>query len=915
MKKFLFLIVTFLLINNVGFCKEVYTNLSDPINNNTQTWLSTGKKYISDTGNYNGMDYEIFSRGCVGEDYLLIDGGAGGYALTGSGNFISNPFVGKYTKVTHSGIDKENYSAKVAKNWNFECDDEECPDFEESFSRTLYKACRSYSSADSSWCVHAQKSYNQAIGNYTSVNIKNGGRSTVSYYIYGGMPNLPLFSIVTSIDPRTGDLWVATFSAKNNYYNAGVYQLFDSNMPYIKNVASPLTNSENSSLSSTKFFNDVQSKALRGEMYYIKNNVVGSVNKYFLVCNECATCERCETSNYGNKNTYVAYGEIPEFYLSRGCPLHACCFAYDYPVVLPDEYEGAKCVDLKIEGEKFIACEDHTCKRWLNHSDYRESFSPQACLKVVAGRVITDAASGKKEIRYTGPADEGLISIDGSFIVTEGGYSNYCANHMCTSFFCASARENSETNSASFDKSNNLITMPNKYCSDHKSGCRVVHNYKNQPEQIKLTKNSYGDTIVEQIEKDRLEKKYKFCDKKVSQSFFSSAQTNTLICEDCYNLMKNNKLNYNNSTKNLNVGKCEMCGDTGVSKFAGLNGCWCATCIDFEEYSIIHRNMDNYDYYNVKGTKRTGKCEFNIQRFMGDDSLLCGEDCVDGKRYCYWHLCDGAKCSNPVKYDGSFFCGKCVPYLADSQYRSKKIKMSDAEVERLTKKSTNPIVKATPPVDVNWLKKILSEDKGVEFTYKGKNIKLSSNELKSLLNMLNHECTVTEAQSLLVLQCALNMYIDSWSAYNQGYNMLKIIAVSFYEQYLSGSNSVYDIKDYSYHNNVYLAFVDVLNNSQLSQDVADIIKDSKHYAGTADRDIHNNLVEAMESYIKEGVAFSIKGTIIEKGVTGRYFHDVCSEVFPARCEECRENGLLKFIGADGKCFECKKVFPELKYGG
>lgn len=87
----------------------------------------------------------------------------------------------------------------------------------------------------------------------------------------------------------------------------------------------------------------------------------------------------------------------------------------------------------------------------------------------------------------------------------------------------------------------------------------------------------------------------------------------------------------------------------------------CATCLDFHRYKVAHRNISQYNYSNVKGVQRKNACEFNVQRFLGDNASLCGERCISYRKYCSWHLCATEDCVEPVKYNGAYFCEKCVP--------------------------------------------------------------------------------------------------------------------------------------------------------------------------------------------------------------------------------------------------------------
>lgn len=908
MKKFLFVLVILfglLGMNNVIFAKEEYTNLKDPknddgkqdeliINRSDYTYLK------SDTEDFNGMDFENFILGCRGEDYLIIEGGDKGYALTGMGDFVANKEVGEYSKVEHKGIKQENYS-KTKVGWSFTCRDEECPKCGQSWSENRYKAytkktfeevIKPYT--DPSWCSHASGSYNNFVSRYEKEKIRDSLTTKVEYYVYGGMPvNIPAFTLVTSINPGNKDLWVAVFSAdtKLKLYNAGVFQLFDSTSPHIKHTATPLTDAESKLRDTVEIFEDVEKESLEGKMYYKATKLNNSIYQYFLTCNECSTCERCIEGEYGKINAYATYGEIPEFYISRGCPLHACCFVYDYPIVLPDEFEGIKCPDLKIEGDKYPACKAHTCKRWLEHSDYRENFAPQTCLKVISGRVITGAGSGLKEIRYTGPVDEGLISLDegSSFIVTEGGYSDYCANHTCNAFFCNSPREDSESYASKYNKQKNSVEMPNKYCASHKSGCKVIKDYSEQPVEKNEEPNGYGETIVEQIEKDRLEGKYRFCSSTVTQTFYAFVQPDTLICEGCYELMGDNKLNYKSATKNFDIGICPNCGDSGINIFDGFNGKWCATCIDFHKYKVVHRNINNYDYTDVQGTQRDKKCEFNVQRFSGDYAALCGERCVEGKRYCYWHLCDKDECSNPVRYSGSYFCKECVPYIDSGassvlgQYvppvsDNKTDEEHEQEVEEDVKEEIKDIPEYSQ-ITPNALRELINSGSGINYKYKGKTISLTNRQALILLNKIDGECSYTPELATAVAQTLLNNHVYL----NKSMEVV-----------LTGNTSYAPtITTKGYSNNAVTALANIINNNSMSKEVSDIIGNSVLFAGNIDEPTNYN--NAMASYVDKGLAFLTEGTVLGNppgaitvfGLEGAY---------PAKCGNCN-----KYVPVDGRC--------------
>lgn len=676
MRKIICMLIMACVIFNFGYAKEEYTDLKDPKNTDGKEEKLTEYRndYVyltSSTQDFNGMGFESFQYGCRGEDYLKCeDREDKGYAIKGDLSFMEHK-DGEYSSIEHGGMDIQNYS-KTPVNGLFTCDDEDCSCYGKSTSVSLYKAYTEEQFkklklplSGGSVCEHMVSAFNAFLRSYEKEFIRESKNEKAIYYVYDGMPTgIPAIALVTSIDPESEDLWVAVFKptkVRDNLvlYNAGVFQIFDSACnPHIKHTAAELTVAEKEVVDTVEYFADVSDDSLKGLAFYEDRLVEGTktVYRFLLACNNCSTCERCIEEEYDELNTYVAYGEIPEFYLSRGCPIHSCCFVYDYPVALPDEYEGIKCPDLKLEGEKYIACEDHTCKRWLEHSDYRENFAPQSCLKVVAGRAITDAGSGAKMIRYTGQVDEGISYVWGQPVIIDGGYSEYCANHMCNSFFCDEPREDSESYAAKYDKQKNKVEMPNEYCTSHKSGCRVVQDYNEQPFE---SADNY--TIIEQIEQHRREGKYSFCNATVTQTFYAFVQPDAMICEDCYNKMAKKKLNSSNN--NFDVGECPNCGDMGVNKFKANAGKWCSTCIDLNQFSVVHRNIQNYSYSDIRGNQYDRRCEFNVQRFAGDDTSLCGEQCVKERRYCYWHLCDTDDCVEPVKYNGAYFCEKCVPSL------------------------------------------------------------------------------------------------------------------------------------------------------------------------------------------------------------------------------------------------------------
>ncbi len=681
MRKIICMLIMVCVIFNLGYAKEEYTDLKDPKNTDGKEEKLTEYRddYVyltSSTRDFNGMGFKSFQQGvCRGEDYLKCDDREDkGYAITGGLRFIEKP-DGEFSKMEHEGIDSQNYSKTVVKEV-FECDDDECEYCGKSVSFKLYKA---YSEeqfnkikkpSGNGICEHITGAIGAALDEYEKEYIRKSESEKTIYYVCQGMPTgIPAIALVTSIDERSedNDLWVAVFKPTRVrddlvLYNAGVFQIFDSACnPHIKHTAAELTVAEAEVIDTVEYFMGVSEESLRGLAFYKDTLVEGtiSVYRFLIACNNCSTCERCIELEYGEMNTYVAYGEIPEFYLSRGCPIHSCCFVYDYPVALPDEYEGIKCPDLKLEGEKYIACEDHTCKRWLQHSDYRENFAPQSCTRVVAGRAINDTGSGAKLIRYTGQVDEGVSEVFGHIVIIDGGYSDYCVNHMCNAFFCDQPREDSESYAAKYDKQANKVTMPNEYCSGHKNGCVVVCQYKGQP--IYKGREVATGAAIEQIEQARREGRYTFCGKTVTQTYYAFIQPDAMICEDCYNKMSKNELNAKNDY--FNVGTCSSCGELGVNKFTGKQSTTCATCIDFADFNIISKNIKNYNYSNVRGNQYDRRCEFNVQRFSGDDTSLCGERCVKERRYCYWHLCDTDDCVEPVKYNGAYFCEKCVSNL------------------------------------------------------------------------------------------------------------------------------------------------------------------------------------------------------------------------------------------------------------
>lgn len=908
MKKILCSLFMICFIFNFSYAKEIYTDLKDPINteNVEDTLTEHRDDYVylkSDTEDFNGMGFKSFSYGCRGEDYLELENTKGEYSITGNLDFVANK-DGKYSKIEHKGMDIQNYS-KTKVGWNYTCNhcyyDEEtetyvyCSGYGKTWSETRYKAytkeqfedyIKPY--RDPSWCSHATSSYVSFIGNYENEKIRKSANQKVEYYVYGGMPvGIPAIALVTSINPANSDLWVAVFSVdeKTKLYNSGVFQIFDSTCnPHIKHTAAELTKAEKK-LTGMEYFSQIHKKSLKGTAFYEDTLVKGTktVYRFLLACNSCSTCERCITGDYGELNTYVAYGEVPEFYLSRGCPIHSCCFIYDYPVALPDEYEGIKCPDLKLEGDKYIACEAHTCKRWLEHSDYRENFAPQTCSKVISGRMITDTNSGSKMIRYTGQVDEGIIYLNDKIEVIDGGYSDYCSNHMCNAFFCNSPREDSESYAAKYDKQKNMVSMANEYCTSHKAGCKLVKSYKNQPYEKQNEKG--GNTIIEQIEKDKRDGKFSFCNGTVTQTYYAYIQPDAMICESCYNDMGKNKLKSENG--NFNIGKCPSCGDTGVNVFECNDGKWCATCIDFRQFSLVHRNVENYDYSDVRGTQRERKCEFNVQRFAGDDTSLCGERCVNGKRYCYWHLCDTDDCVEPVKYSGSYFCKKCVPYVNTStsnvlgKYPSEP-EDDDKIEDQYTEEKEDIKEEDTPKYDkitASELRDLIDSGKGITYTYKGKTVSLTNKQARVLINKIDGECSYTPELATAVAQVLLNnhLYLNKSM-----------------DEMLYGNTSYAPVKTTTdYSDNAVLGLANIINNNSVSQEVNSIIGNSVLFAGNIDEKTNYN--NAMASYAQVGKAFLTEGTVLGNP-PGAITVFGTAEAYPSKCSSCG-----RYVPISGKC--------------
>ena len=230
---------------------------------------------------------------------------------------------------------------------------------------------------------------------------------------------------------------------------------------------------------------------------------------------------------------------------------------------------------------------------------------------------------------------------------------------MCNAFFCDQPREDSESYAAKYNKQGDTVAMPNEYCSGHKGGCLVVNPYKGQPQY--KGRDVVAGAAIEQIEQARREGRYSFCGRPVTKSYYAFIQPDAMICEDCYKKMSQRELKSQNDY--FDVGTCPRCGELGVNKFKSKEGTNCATCIDFYDFEVISKNLSNYKYSDIRGNQYDRRCEFNIQRFAGDNTSLCGERCAKERRYCYWHLCDTDDCVEPVKYNGAYFCEKCVPNL------------------------------------------------------------------------------------------------------------------------------------------------------------------------------------------------------------------------------------------------------------
>lgn len=973
---------------NFAFAKD--TELMDPQNNvRAQEGLTKSRgDYVTlgQAKEFNGMDWEIFTISCWGEDYLKTS--TGGYAKTGTGEFVANS-SGEYSKMTHEGVsgiidyrtDIQEYCEYYCPGWPF-CS---CPG-------GLYYAERYKGYNDSEFendirpvppdwriCPRASAWYtNEFIPHYQDIPIKNNmdvnsaSISSETYWVYDGMitqinvsSSDPVFTLLTSIKPNAKrDLCVRIFyfDDEAGYYNAGVYDVFDCKTPYIKHTAMDILDIEWEEINrgDTETFKKLgiitQQYSFRGQMYYDADDKFADDNYYrcFIVCNNCSTCERCSTEKYDNRNMYVAYGEIPIFYLSRGCNVHACCFVYDYPVVLPDEYEGVMCPELKLEGDRYLACEAHTCQRWLEDDALTDNYSPQTCSRVVAGITVSDASTGANETRYTGPVDQGVYN--GKII--PGGYSEYCAYHKCAAFGCMDNKENAEAFAEQYSKTENKVTMPGEFCTKHKDGCKVVINFNEQP----FFPNSL--TIAEQLQVARINKKYDFCSGIVSQSHYSFNQPDTLIDKSCYDELENGGL-----TKSgiLVIGLCPRCGDYGTSLYKYNGSLMCASCMDFISNSVNRRNLDNYDPEDVKGEVADGECKFKIKRFANDTPVYCGEKCYDGETYCFYHKCDTEGCSNPVQYNGAYYCEKCSggvcpvcgtvmtnggvctncsgtawyaetdgegtasseydvavngeDYWSEDYTSRQRFSMHSwlADWDSKFSSSSKDNVKKTSEVsekNVNSseLTKRLSSGQGVVFTYKGKTIELTNEEALSFLNMLDNESDITEAQATAVAQVALNNYL------NGNKSFASVINNSFSSSYTSGSNSSYDKSGtMNYSENALNALSNIVNDNEISKQVTEAIGNSITYAGYSDAVIGNNLVEAEASYIENGQAYSTEGTILEDGVgSNGYGSYVFSEVFPTYCPNCgkgtytNSNGTTLthyyYLDANGYCANCGKTY-------
>ena len=238
-KKVYFLVGLFILIGMTGIgIVKAQESKKDPKNidaaHKELTINQNYKKITKDTVDFNGIDFESFNLDCRGEDLLeKVDD------------------LGEYEGVTHNGIKRTNYSSEVV-NREYRCTDIDCLDYNSSFNMLLYKAYTdeefnnevlTYSESEyaEEWCSHAVDYYNSFLSSYEVKPIRESVERKVNYYIYNGMPTgIPVFTLVTSIDPDNKDLWIATFTPDSNLglYNAGVYQTFDSSSPYIKHTAS-----------------------------------------------------------------------------------------------------------------------------------------------------------------------------------------------------------------------------------------------------------------------------------------------------------------------------------------------------------------------------------------------------------------------------------------------------------------------------------------------------------------------------------------------------------------------------------------------------------------------------------------------------------------------------------------------------
>jgi len=200
------------------------------------------------------------------------------------------------------------------------------------------------------------------------------------------------------------------------------------------------------------------------------------------------------------------------------------------------------------------------------------------------------------------------------------------------------------------------------------------------------------------------------------------------------------------------------------------------------------------------------------------------------------------------------------------------------------------------------------------FTYKGQTFTLTDYEILSLLNTLQREIgsSSTVAPIIAVGQAFFNGCIQ----FDQ--NVSTRVTQGFNKANLVGSGSSYDISwdVNNYSPNVIEAYKQLASNSDISQQVADIIGNSTMYAGTADANCNNHYIESLESYEGRG-SYIVTGTIIDNG--DKWVHRIFSEVSNGTCANCSIDTLPKYLSADDVCFECgykccKKCGYSTKWG-